>query len=99
MPAIVRLLLQRNADITIKDCYDEDAKDHANVIQNIFSYLRAPEVSKAALVCSKWHRAAETEGIWQNLGVRRWECALHATLGFEIAPALAFRPSKKASSR
>lgn len=72
-----------------------------NELLHVFKFLSAREVCRSACVSGKWHRVSESEEIWSSLGVRRWECALQSSLGFEVAPMTSFRfrrPSKDKGS-
>ena len=70
-------------------------------VEHVFSYLTATEVCKCAMVCTKWHRVSESDTIWTNLGTRRWELALQASLGVAggdfagSATSMFQRPSSK----
>ena len=44
-----------------------------NELLLIFQFLDAREICRCAMVAGKWHRVSETETIWANLGVRRYE--------------------------
>lgn len=64
---------------------------------HVFRYLELKDLCRCARVNGSWHRAAENEGLWGALGVRRWELALQSTLGFYEAPSVSF--SRKSRSR
>lgn len=70
-----------------------------SALQRIYSFLTTKEIGRSACVCGKWHRASESEEVWAASKLRRWEYALQASLGFDIAPMAQFRPIKKKSSR
>lgn len=63
----------------------------------IYKYLNAKDICRCALVSGKWHRVSQTEELWARLGIRRWELALTASLGFQTAPAASF--SRRSSSK
>mmetsp|Transcript_8486 Transcript_8486/g.12660 ORF Transcript_8486/g.12660 Transcript_8486/m.12660 type:complete len:328 (+) Transcript_8486:229-1212(+) len=65
------------------------------IIQNIYSYLRAKDIGRAACVAGKWHRASESSEVWVRLGNRRWEYALQGSLGFAPMATASFRPKSK----
>lgn len=65
------------------------------MLQHIYSYLLPHEIARCACVSGKWHRASESEEIWERFGKRRWEFALQASLGFPPMAAASFRPSSK----
>lgn len=62
-----------------------------HLLKAIFEYLSLSDICKCAQVCCKWHRVSESEEIWANFGVRRWEYALQSTLGLSIAASDSFR--------
>lgn len=73
-----------------------------DVVVRVFTYLSPNELVRCGMVCCKWQRASEAEELWSRLGVRRWELALHNSLGFAPAAAASFRPrtsSSKAAAR
>jgi len=66
---------------------------------HIFSFFDAKQVGRGALVCGKWHRVSEAEVLWANLGIRRWECALQSSLGFDtLAASSVFSLARKSNS-
>ena len=65
------------------------------ILQHIYLYLLPHEIARCACVNWKWHRASESEEIWERFGKRRWEFALQASLGFPPMAAASFRPSSK----
>jgi hypothetical protein len=69
------------------------------IIQNIFTYLVVKDIGRAACVCGKWHRASESEEVWNRLGKRRWEFALQGYLGFTPAVTASFRPKSKTKKK
>lgn len=64
---------------------------------HIFKFLDVRSVCSAACVSGKWHRVSEAEEIWKNLGRRRWELALHSSVGFYVGAASSFRSSRRPS--
>lgn len=123
-PPIVRLLVQRGANVDIMDSIGDKATDHTtnpailkhlvsttnfaqndtndrwshSILMEVLSYLTAPDLMRAACVCTKWHRISESEPLWKSLGVRKWEIALKSSLGFApTATAAIFRPKRSNS--
>lgn len=70
-----------------------------NLLVHIFSFLTMKDIGKCACVSGKWHRASENEILWKQIGHRRWEMALHSTLGFDLPVSNAFSRRKSLSSR
>jgi hypothetical protein len=67
-----------------------------DIVVKIFAYLSPTELVRCGMVCCKWQRASEAEELWSRLRVRRWELALHNSLGFAPAAAASFRPRTNA---
>ena len=61
-----------------------------DILLLVFGYLTPREVCRCACVSGKWHRVAESEEVWRRFPVRRWEMALHSSLGFPVAPSASF---------
>ena len=69
------------------------------VLRHVFGMLGARGLGVVAAVDGRCHRVVESQDLWQNLGVSRWELAVRASFreqtgGSSVAPLLAtYRPS------
>ena len=92
--AKARQRILRNSPASDSDAESENATSNLSIasrlpyteLLQVFSYLTAKDVCRAAMVSGKWHRVSECEEIWKALGVRRWELALQNSLGYEALP-------------
>lgn len=93
--------------LTSSDCGVDSCKDGSSSIASfhkvtsksllhIFAYLTAPDLCRAATVCTRWHRSIEEPELWKNLGVRRWELALASSMNM-ISSSSANRGSNPSS--
>ena len=81
--AKARQRILRNSPASDSDAESENATSNLSIasrlpyteLLQVFSYLTAKDVCRAAMVSGKWHRVSECEEIWKALGVRRWELA------------------------
>jgi len=46
----------------------------------VFRFLGTADLCRSACVNGRWHRTIEEPSLWKNLGVRRWELALAASM-------------------
>jgi len=51
-----------------------------SALTRLFGFLSVSDLCKSACVCGRWHRTIEDPALWKNLGVRRWELALAASM-------------------